>query len=269
MTYVAPSCEETCETCDRMRIGRSVSVPSAFAFRSGISIDRSAGVTNRTGYVFATLMLVAFMTPSDLASQTDSTAAPVPGFCWRARQLPRCASFPITDFAVTTALITTRSDPDQTFGSGNYPDFQHAMRWTVGLMRNRSARRAQGVTIGLTIDGGGDSSPSLEWRERFWDSRTRGFLDLGGGYTNKDVFIRRVSQTQSSTTTAHGLTASAVIAPVDLIGLLARTDVVFSGEGAHVGLSVGAQTGSYGTLIVGALMAAYVAVILVALGAGY
>ena len=219
---------------------------------------------------FAYAVVFASLTPAHIRAQApDSAAAPAPGFCWRARQLPRCETFPITDFAATTTLLTTRSDPDQTYGLGNYPNFQNAMRWTVGLMRNRTPRRSRGVTVGMNIDAGGDFSPSLEWRERFWDMRTRGFLDLAAGYTNKDVFIRRVSQTQSSTTTAHGVTASAVIAPIDLIGLLARTDIVFSGEGGHFGLSVGAQTGSYGTVIVAGLMGAYIAVILVAVGAGY
>lgn len=214
--------------------------------------------------------LLTCLLPNQLVAQTpDTTVASAPGFCWRARQLPRCQTFPITDFALSTTLFTTRSDPDPTFGLGNYPDFQHAMRWTVGLMRNRTPRRARGVTVGINIDAGGDFSPSLEWRERLWDTRTRGYLDLAAGYTNKDVFIRRVSQTQSSTTTAHGVTASAVIAPVDLIGLLARTDIVFSREGGHFGLSVGAQTGSYGTLIAGGLMAAWVALILIAVGGGY
>ena len=213
---------------------------------------------------------IAPLTATQLGAQAPDSASPPPdpGFCWRARQLPRCTTFPITDFALTTALTTTRSDPDPTYGYGNYPDFQNAMRWTVGLMRNRSARRARGVTVGINIDGGGDFSPSLEWRERFWDSRTRGFLDLATGYTNKDIFVRRVDPVRGSTTTAHGITASAVIAPIDLIGLLARTDVVFSGEGGHVGLHVGAQTGSYGTLIAGGLMAAWVALIIIAVSGG-
>ena len=92
------------------------------------------------------------MTPTDLASQTDSTAAAVPGFCWRARPLPRCETFPITDFALSTTLFTTRSDPDPTFGLGNYPDFQNAMRWTVGLMHNRRPR--QTGSYGTLIAGG-------------------------------------------------------------------------------------------------------------------
>jgi hypothetical protein len=206
------------------------------------------------------------VTAGRLAAQTPDTVV-APGFCWRARQLPRCATFPITDFSASVPLVTTRADPhpDPSYGYGDYPDFQKAMRWTVGLMRNTSPRRAHGVSIGINIDGGGDFSPSLEWRERFWDRGTRGFLDLTAGYTNKDVFILPADPSRSRTTTAQGLTASAAIAPIDLIGLVARTDLVFSGERAHFNLSVGAQTGSYGTVIVGGLMAAWMAVIIIAI----
>jgi hypothetical protein len=206
------------------------------------------------------------LTPPLAAQSADSLAVAAPGFCWRARALPRCASFPITEVALTQSLATTRTNPDPQYSYGDYSDFRAQLVWTVGFMSNKAPRRAQGITVSLRAESGGDVSPAVEWRNRLWNANARSYVDLSAGYTNKEVFLRPPGVAQRiNSVNAHGATASAIIAPIDLIGLVARGDVVFTSGRAHYGFSAGAQTGSYGSAIATGAVAAFVVLVLVAL----
>jgi hypothetical protein len=209
---------------------------------------------------------LALLSQPVVAQSADTQVVVAPGFCWRARPSPRCASFPITEVALTQSLATTRASPDPQYGYGDYPDFRGQLVWTVGFMRNRSPRRAQGLTVSLRAESGGDFSPAVEWRHRLWDTRSRSYVDLSAGYTNKEVFLRPIGTGQrGDNVDAHGITAAAMIAPIDLIGLIARSDVVFTPGKVHYGVSVGAQTGSYGSAIVTGALGAFILVLAVAL----
>lgn len=208
--------------------------------------------------------------PIDLLGQTrDSSGVAKPGFCWSPRALPRCGSFAITEVAFTAPLATTRTDRHPVYGYGSYEDFGRALRWSAGFMWNTSARHAQGVTVATTASDGSGFAPSIEWRNRFWKGASRSYLDLSAGYARKDVFIRPAGgDGHGYSVTGHGVTATAAVAPIDLIGVLARADAVFTRGRAHYGLSVGAQTGSYGGMVVTAAIAAYVGLLIAALAGG-
>lgn len=203
------------------------------------------------------------------AQSPDTAATAQPGFCWRARPLPRCKIFPITEISVLVPLGTSRTSPDPVYGYGDYADFTSGLRWTIGTMRNESPTRAQGFVVSVGIDSDGGPSPAIEWRNRLWLGSARSSADFSFGYSQKDVFIRpETPGAPGDNATARGLTASGALLPIDLLGIVARADLLFTRGKTHYGFSVGAQSGSYGSAIVLGIMAAWVALVFAALSGG-
>lgn len=204
------------------------------------------------------------------AQPRDTAVATQPGFCWRARPLPRCKVFPITEVAFLAPLATSRTALDPVYGYGGYPDFKSGLRWSVGAMRNETLKRAHGIVVTVGRDGGGDLTTAVEWRNRVWLGSTRSSADFGLGYSQKDVFIRHEVQspTRGDNVMARGFTASGALLPIDLLGVVARGDLLFTPGRTHHGFSVGAQTGSYGSAIVTGAMAVFLAIVIASLAGG-
>src|SRR5688572_1860023 len=209
------------------------------------------------------------MLPHTLPAQpVDTAAVQQPGFCRRARPLPRCRVFPITEVSYLVPLASSRTDPVPPYNYGDYRDVKPRMAMSIGAMRNESLTRAQGIVVTLGFDD--DWIPAIEWRNRVWLGATRSSADFGVGYTQKNVFIRPPDAGATARNVmAHGVTATAALLPIDLLGVFARGDLLFTPGRSHYGLSVGAQAGSFGAAIVTGAAAAFIVIVIAAfLGAG-
>ncbi|HMC56351.1 MAG TPA: hypothetical protein VKH19_14310 [Gemmatimonadaceae bacterium] len=201
------------------------------------------------------------------AQGPDSSAARGSTTCWKGRPLPRCDAIAITEIALELPLATTHTGRDPTYGYGAYPDFPTILRFVGGVMWNRPNATARGVVVSFAMDADGNNGGSVEARQRYW--RSRSFIDVGAGYSQKLVWIRPPGpQLQIEGVTARGLTTYLALAPMDLIAVTARANLLFGGHRGHFGAAAGVQTGSFGSAIVGGVLAAYVTLLFIALSGG-
>lgn len=191
------------------------------------------------------LVIAAASTP--LPAQSP-VAEPSP--CWRIRSLASCSGFIVTEFSWQQPTHTTRAPRHPVHGYGGYPDFPGSFTWTVGYLGRLSPHIAQGMTASLTAYSGGGMNPSLEWRNRLWLGSSRAHVDIGGGYTMREVWLwPEPGQGSAYPKKAHGLTGSVALVPFGQLGVFARANAVWSRAGVHRGASVGVRSG--GPLAVG------------------
>jgi hypothetical protein len=174
-----------------------------------------------------------------LAGQTafaqDSAKQPT-AFCFSAKRADRCRSFLVTEVAILQSAMTTR-------GMGGVEDFGGAITATGGLLLNRGADRAWGVTAQISTDDPDEIGLSaLEVRWRRWLQGGQGAVDLSAGYAEGQVYP---VNSFGSNRAAHGVTAAISWVPVEWLGFTGRTIQLLDQDGnRRGGVRAGIQFGS-------------------------
>ncbi len=180
------------------------------------------------------------------ASPVDtSRAAPRGGFCWRAKPMPKCRSYLVTEMSMEVPVGTTKGvdfDPIRDFAPFDpIRDFGTRVVWAGGLMVNRSASSAIGGTFAISTDG----NVRLEARHRRWKQVPAGAhgADLSVGYAQKSVWLD-----PNTEVTARGVTAALGVSR-GVFGVHTRTDLLYGGGKPRAAALVGFSLGSHAALL--------------------
>jgi hypothetical protein len=198
------------------------------------------------------------------ATASEPTARAADAFCWRGRPLPRCAAFALFEldgqFAVASTRTRYRTAADAQGGS-SLPTFERHLGWTLGAMRNVSARTAVGATLTGAAAGQGHFVAASARLRRWTGANTS--VELAAGPALPEVPVPApfpgMPDAQGEAR-RPGVLLDARLNGADLVALTARAVVVpRAGGRTHAAGFVGASLGSHaavaGNVVLGALTA--------------
>lgn len=187
-----------------------------------------------------------------VAAVANAQAADTGGNCFRGRPLPECRSFWITELGYFRTALGSES-PTTANPSGEDALKSHTAL-AVGLMRNRSATRADGYTAELGINNRGLRVAGSR-RYRFWlPSQQQLDLSLGAVHTSVRGFTRGKAP-------GNGLTADVSYGLADLVAGTLRADVVRADRHTFGAVYTGVKVGSYSTLLAGVGAVLYIGIL--------
>lgn len=182
--------------------------------------------------------------------------------CFVGRPMPKCKTFWLTEFAYHRRAIGTGFVEDFETASFERPDLDDHYSWDIGVMWNRGPRTALGGTLHLG-GGGSEVRIGLKGRHRRWIAG-KGVMDVSAGVLRATV--RAPHPTLSAP--GYGLTGDIALGWRDWAALTARADVL-RGDGRTVSaLYGGIRLGSYPAIVGTVAAAAYIALLLAAIGSG-
>lgn len=182
-------------------------------------------------------------------------------FCWRGRPLPRCGAFALFELSGHEPLGSTAVTvaPDPTAGRPfTRQVFERHLSWTLGAMRNVSARTAVGGAFVGAAAGEGHFV-AVTGRARWW-AGPNASVEAAAGPALVDVRVPIVVVGQRGYADARrpGVLGEARANVADLLALSARAVVVPNAGGrtqgaGYVGASLGSHAAVAGNVVLGAL----------------
>jgi hypothetical protein len=175
-----------------------------------------------------------------IASVGSAQAVDSGGNCFRGRPLPECRSFWITELGYFRTSLSTES-PTTANPSGEATLKSHTAA-ALGVMRNRSANRADGYTAEIGFNNRGIRVAGSR-RYRFW-MPSQQQVDVSAGAVHTGV--RGITRGKAP---GNGLTADVSYGWADLFGGTLRADVVRAEKHTFGAVYTGVKVGSYSTLL--------------------